>query len=100
MIRAGAVVLAAGGFVMNADMVAEHTPALGSKLFTLGSTYDDGLGIRLGASVGAELKHMDQPFITAPFYPPSQLVTGLIVQQARASGSSPRTPTTPARPGS
>ena len=51
--RAHAVVLAAGGFVMNADMVAEHTPALGSKLFTLGSTYDDGLGIRLGASVGA-----------------------------------------------
>ena len=45
--------LAAGGFVMNPDMVAEHTPALGSKLFTLGSTYDDGLGIRLGASVGA-----------------------------------------------
>ncbi len=59
VVRAGAVVLAAGGFVMNADMVAEHTPALGSKLFTLGSTYDDGLGIRLGASVGAELKHMD-----------------------------------------
>jgi succinate dehydrogenase/fumarate reductase flavoprotein subunit len=78
-VRASAVVLAAGGFVMNPDMVAEHTPALGSKLFTLGSTYDDGLGIRLGASVGAELKHMDEPFITAPVYPPSVLVTGLIV---------------------
>ena len=64
---------------MNPDMVAEHTPALGSKLFTLGSTYDDGLGIRLGESVGAELKHMDEPFITAPFYPPSVLVTGLLV---------------------
>jgi 3-oxo-5alpha-steroid 4-dehydrogenase len=81
LVRAGSVVLAAGGFVMNADMVAEHTPALGSKLFTLGSTYDDGLGIRLGESVGAELKHMDQPFITAPFYPPSQLVKGLIVNK-------------------
>jgi 3-oxo-5alpha-steroid 4-dehydrogenase len=78
-VRAHAVVIAAGGFVMNPDMVTEHTPALGSKLFTLGSTYDDGLGIRLGASVGAELKHMDEPFITAPFYPPSVLVTGLIV---------------------
>ena len=75
------VVLAAGGFVMNPDMVAEHTPALGSKLFTLGSTYDDGLGIRLGASVGGELKHMDEPFITAPFYPPSVLVKGLIVNK-------------------
>ncbi|MCW2791031.1 MAG: ifcA 1 [Nocardioides sp.] len=80
-VRAGSVVVAAGGFVMNADMVAEHTPALGSKLFMLGSTYDDGLGIRLGSSVGAELRHMDEPFITAPFYPPSTLVTGLIVNR-------------------
>ncbi len=79
VVAADAVVLAAGGFVMNPDMVAEHTPALGSKLFTLGSTYDDGLGLRLGASVGAELKHMDEPFITAPFYPPSQLVKGIVV---------------------
>ncbi|GAW50344.1 MULTISPECIES: FAD-binding protein [unclassified Nocardioides] len=79
VVAAPAVVVAAGGFVMNPDMVAQHTPALGSKLFTLGSTYDDGLGIRLGASVGAELKHMDEPFITAPVYPPSVLVTGLIV---------------------
>jgi succinate dehydrogenase/fumarate reductase flavoprotein subunit len=80
-VRARAVVLAAGGFVMNPDMVAAYTPALGSKLFTLGSTYDDGLGIRLGASVGGELKHMEEPFITAPFYPPSVLVTGIVVNK-------------------
>ncbi len=80
-LRAGAVVIAAGGFVMNPDMVAEYTPALGSKLFTLGSTYDDGLGIRMGESVGAELKHMTEPFITAPFYPPSQLVKGIVVNK-------------------
>jgi 3-oxo-5alpha-steroid 4-dehydrogenase len=78
-VRAAAVVLAAGGFVMNADMVSAYTPALGSTLFTLGSTYDDGLGIRLGASAGGELKHMEEPFITAPFYPPSVLVKGLVV---------------------
>ncbi|HET8603218.1 MAG TPA: FAD-binding protein [Marmoricola sp.] len=77
--RAGAVVLAAGGFVMNHEMVEEFVPQLGSRLMPLGSTYDDGLGIRLGASVGAELKHMDQAFITAPVYPPSQLLTGIIV---------------------
>ncbi|WP_395695764.1 FAD-binding protein [Nocardioides sp.] len=81
VIAASGVVLAAGGFVMNPDMVAEYTPALGSKLFTLGSTYDDGLGIRLGRSAGAELKHMEEPFITAPFYPPSILLTGLIVNE-------------------
>jgi succinate dehydrogenase/fumarate reductase flavoprotein subunit len=81
VVRAGAVVIAAGGFVMNPDMVAAYTPALGAKLFTLGSTYDDGLGIRLGASVGGELKHMEEPFITAPFYPPSVLVKGIIVNK-------------------
>lgn len=79
VVLAPAVVLAAGGFVMNPDMVSTYTPALGSKLFTLGSTYDDGFGIRLGASVGGALKHMEEPFITAPFYPPSVLVTGIIV---------------------
>ena len=84
VVRAGATVIAAGGFVMNPEMVAAYTPALytpapGAKLITLGSTYDDGLGIRLGMSAGADLKHMDEPFITAPFYPPGVLTTGLIV---------------------
>ena len=81
VVLADGVVLAAGGFVMNPDMVAAYTPALAEKPFTLGSTYDDGLGIRMGASVGAELKHMDEPFITAPFYPPSSLMTGFIVNR-------------------
>ncbi len=81
VVRASSVVLAAGGFVMNPDMVSKYTPALGEKLFTLGSTYDDGLGIRLGQSVGAALEHMEEPFITAPFYPPSQLVKGLAINK-------------------
>ncbi|MBF4163536.1 FAD-binding protein [Nocardioides acrostichi] len=76
-----AVVVAAGGFVMNPDMVAEYTPALAQNLFTLGSTYDDGLGLRLGESVGVELKHMSEPFITAPFYPPSSFVKALVVNK-------------------
>lgn len=81
VIRANAVVIAAGGYVGNDKMVAEFTPVLGSKLFPLASTYDDGLGIRLGASVGAELRMMDQAFITAPFYPPAKLVTGIVVNK-------------------
>lgn len=78
-IRAGAVVLAAGGFVMNSEMLAKHVPRLAGKTFALGTTYDDGLGIRLGHSVGGALKHMDQGFITAPVYPPAQMLTGVIV---------------------
>ncbi|MDP9182201.1 MAG: FAD-binding protein [Actinomycetota bacterium] len=80
-VRTRAVVLAAGGFVMNAEMVAEHVPALAEKPFTLGSTYDDGLGIRLGQSAGGATKHMEQPFITAPVYPPARLLTGIFVNQ-------------------
>ena len=80
-IRAGSVVIAAGGYVGNDAMVEELTPQLGSKLFPLASTYDDGLGIRLGASVGAELRFMEQAFITAPFYPPAKLVTGIVVNK-------------------
>jgi succinate dehydrogenase/fumarate reductase flavoprotein subunit len=81
VVRAVAVVIAAGGYVMNHDMLEAYTPALTRKLFALGGTYDDGLGIRLGQSVGAALEHMDEPFITAPFYPPSSLVKGLIVNK-------------------
>ena len=80
-IRAGAVVLAAGGFVMNKDMVARYTPKLAEKPFVLGNSYDDGLGIRMGVSAGAATKHMDQAFITAPVYPPSILLTGIIVNK-------------------
>ncbi|OBK85478.1 FAD-binding protein [Mycolicibacter sinensis] len=78
-IKAKSVVIAAGGFVMNPDMVARYTPKLAEKPFVLGNTYDDGLGIRLGESVGGATKHMDQVFITAPVYPPSILLTGIIV---------------------
>ncbi|HQE13734.1 MAG TPA: FAD-binding protein [Mycobacterium sp.] len=81
VIRSRAVVIAAGGFVMNKDMVAAYTPKLAEKPFVLGNTYDDGLGIRLGESAGGATKHMDQAFITAPVYPPAVLLTGIIVNK-------------------
>jgi succinate dehydrogenase/fumarate reductase flavoprotein subunit len=88
-IRAKAVVIAAGGFVMNPDMVAEHTPALGQQRRTkhhglvapyiLGNPNDDGLGIRMGVSAGGATKNMDELFITAAAYPPAVLLTGVVV---------------------
>ena len=85
LVRAGSVVLAAGGFVMNADMVAEHTPALGSKLFTLGSTYDDGLGIRLGA-VGRRRAQAHGPAVHhRAVLPPVAAGEGADRQQARSA---------------
>jgi 3-oxo-5alpha-steroid 4-dehydrogenase len=90
-IKAKAVVIAAGGFAMNPDMVAEHTPALGQKRKTkhhgevepyiLGNPYDDGLGIRLGMSAGGAAENLDQLFITAAAYPPEILLTGVIVNK-------------------
>ncbi|MDL9935212.1 FAD-binding protein [Gordonia sp. ABSL1-1] len=81
VIKARSVILAAGGFVMNPEMVAENTPHLAEKPFVLGNTYDDGLGLRMGRSVGGELKHMNEAFITAPIYPPASMVTGVIVNK-------------------
>jgi succinate dehydrogenase/fumarate reductase flavoprotein subunit len=90
-IKAGAVIIAAGGFAMNPEMVAEHTPALGQKRKTkhhgevepyiLGNTNDDGLGIRMGISAGGVAKNLDQLFITAAAYPPEILLTGVIVNK-------------------
>lgn len=90
-VKAKAGVIAAGGFAMNPDMVAKHTPALGQPRRTkhhgvvapyiLGNPHDDGLGIRLGVSVGGATKHMDELFITAAAYPPEILLTGVIVNK-------------------
>lgn len=88
-VKAGAVVIAAGGFAMNDEMVNEYTPALGQQRKTkhhgtvapyiLGNPNDDGLGIKLGVSAGGVALHMDQQFITAAAYPPEILLTGVIV---------------------
>ena len=90
-IRAKAVIIAAGGFAMNPEMVARYTPALGHKRRTkhhgevepyiLGNPNDDGLGIRLGESAGGVAKNLDQLFITAAAYPPEILLTGIIVNK-------------------
>lgn len=81
-IRASSVVLATGGFVMNPQMVEQHAPQLADRVFALGSSYDDGNGIKIGQSIGAATKYMDQAFITAPVYPPAKLLTGVIVNQS------------------
>lgn len=90
-IKAKSVIIAAGGFAMNPEMVAEHTPALGQERRTkhhgvvapyiLGNPNDDGLGIRMGVSAGGATKHMDELFITAAAYPPEVLLTGVIVNK-------------------
>jgi len=83
-IKARSVVIAAGGFVMNDQMVTAYAPqllALDDNGMALGNTYDDGLGIRLGESVGGVADHMDGAFFTGPFYPPEGLLRGIVVNK-------------------
>ncbi len=83
-IRAGSVVIAAGGFVLNPEMVETYAPQLGALFqrgMALGNTYDDGLGIRLGESVGGVADHMEGAFFTGPFYPPEEILRGIVVNQ-------------------
>lgn len=76
------VVLAAGGFAMNAEMLAECCPMLADdRVVKQGNPFDDGSGIRLGLSAGGEALHLDRPFITSPFYPPESLVKGILVNR-------------------
>ncbi|MEM8594586.1 MAG: FAD-binding protein [Pseudomonadota bacterium] len=76
------VVLAAGGFAMNADMVNEYCPTFGHKaIYKQGNPNDDGGGINLGLSVGGEALHMDRFLVTAPFYPPENMLKAILVNK-------------------
>jgi len=72
------VVLCAGGFVMNRELMRQHAPQLMRANMPIG-TVDDGSGILLGQSVGGHAIHMDQGFVTLPWYPPEQLIKGIFV---------------------
>jgi succinate dehydrogenase/fumarate reductase flavoprotein subunit len=76
------VVLAAGGFAMNQDMLEQYCPRLAEAgVFKQGNPNDDGGGIQLGLAAGGEAIHMDGALITAPFYPPESLLKGILVNK-------------------
>jgi 3-oxo-5alpha-steroid 4-dehydrogenase len=74
------VILCAGGFVMNREMVKRHAAWLLRSQFPIG-TVDDGSGIRLGMSVGGAAINMSEGFTTVPWYPPGSLVKGIFVNE-------------------
>jgi len=73
-----AVILCAGGFVMNREMVKQHAPLFLRSTYPIG-TVDDGSGILLGASAGGAMMNMSEGFVTIPWYPPGSLVKGIFV---------------------
>jgi succinate dehydrogenase/fumarate reductase flavoprotein subunit len=74
-----AVVLTAGGFVNNPDMVAQYAPAMHLTPLRLGTDGDDGRGIRMAQAVGAAVKRMDAIECALPFNAPRSLKYGILV---------------------
>jgi succinate dehydrogenase/fumarate reductase flavoprotein subunit len=78
----GGVILCAGGFALNDEMLrryAPHVARLGRDGLSAG--HDDGSGIRMGQSVGGAAIHMDEVFTTLPIYPPESHVKGILVNE-------------------
>lgn len=74
------VILCAGGFVMNKELVKRHAPNFLRSNFPIG-TVDDGSGVLLGQSVGGAAINMSECFVTLPWYPPESLIKGIFVNE-------------------
>ncbi|GAB3284263.1 FAD-dependent oxidoreductase [Parahaliea aestuarii] len=75
----GGVILCAGGFVMNREMVAKHAPKLTRGTEAIGNPGDTGSGIQMGISVGGAAINMHEGFISLPFYPPASMTYGIAI---------------------
>jgi 3-oxo-5alpha-steroid 4-dehydrogenase len=75
------VILAAGGFVKNEEMVARHQPRLAPCSFKLGVDGDDGRAIRMAMGAGADAIRMDAAEVALPITPPRRLVRGIVVNR-------------------
>lgn len=72
------VVLSAGGFIHNSEMLAKTAPAY-LKSYPLGTIADDGSGIKLGMSVGAETGSLDKVSAWKFLYQPENWVKSCAV---------------------
>ena len=75
------VVVAAGGFAANRQMMRAHAPAARGGL-PLATPGDDGSGIRLGAGAGGATAFLDRVSVWRFLSPPPALLTGVLVDRA------------------
>jgi succinate dehydrogenase/fumarate reductase flavoprotein subunit len=75
------VVIATGGYQMNREMIAAHNPWTTENAEPIGTDYSDGSGIEIATSIGADVAAMDAIHATAAFYPPAQLIKGIVVNR-------------------
>lgn len=74
------VILCAGGFTMNEEMVKKHAPMYHREgVSPLGNPGDTGSGILMGMGVGAGVSNMGECFVTVPYYPPATMTYGIFV---------------------
>ncbi len=73
------VVLAAGGFCHNRDMMQRYAPVYLSCDSPIGVAGDDGRGVRMGMGAGSDVARMDSAFCAMPFHPPEKLIEGVLV---------------------
>ena len=74
------VILSAGGFVYNRDMLKEHAPGY-RKGMPLGTWADDGRGIQLGVESGGSTAHMNRVSAWRFINPPEAWTRGFLVNQ-------------------
>ena len=83
LIRArNGVLLSAGGYIYNLDMVKRFRPEIGKAykaVMRLGSMGCNGSGIQLGETAGGVAEHMNRVYVGRIIAPPEALVRGLLV---------------------
>ena len=75
------VVLAAGGFIHNPDMLQLYAPELVPCRPHWGRAGDLGMGILMGMGAGAGTLRMHHGMVVLPLYPPENVLKGIMVNR-------------------
>jgi succinate dehydrogenase/fumarate reductase flavoprotein subunit len=75
------VVLTAGGYIHNKDMVSRYSPLTRKVRFRLGCDGDDGRGIRMGMGVGGDAIRMEAACVVVPFSRNRHFIKGVLVNE-------------------
>ena len=76
------VILAAGGFAMNHEMVSNYLPFQSGFAAPYGNPWDKGDGIQIGMLMNANVINMDEAFFGVYFYPPESLTYGIFLNSS------------------
>ncbi len=75
------VILTAGGFVMNREMLERHCSHVLPFGEPYGNQWDMGDGIQMGLAAGGNAINMDECFLSFAMYPPAKLTYGILVNK-------------------